>query len=78
MTKTFTQDDVIRFVYDEMSAEEARELSQVLFSDPKLERRYNELVALKAQINGAAKNPSDAVVNRILNYSKSLHLPSRK
>jgi anti-sigma factor RsiW len=78
MTKTFTQDDVIRFVYDEMSAEEARELSQVLFSDPALESRYNELVALKAQIDGAAKNPSDAVVNRILNYSKSLHLPSTK
>lgn len=78
MTKTFTQDDVIRFVYDEMNADEAKEISQVLFSDPKLENQYNELVTLKARIDGAAKIPSEAVINRILNFSKSLHLPSTK
>ena len=78
MTKTFTRDDVIRFVYDEMDTEEAMDLSKVLFNDAKLERIYNELVALKTQIDGAVKKPSDAVINRILNYSKSLHLPSTK
>ena len=78
MTKTFTQDDVIRFVYDEMETEEAMDLSRVLFSDAKLERIYHELVALRAQIDGAVKKPSDGVIKRILNYSKSLNLPSTR
>ncbi len=78
MTKTFTRDDVIRFVYDEMDTEEAMDLSKVLFNDAKLERIYHEIVALKTQIDGAVKKPSETVINRILNYSKSLHLPSTK
>ncbi len=78
MIKTFTQDDVIRFVYDEMNEEEARELSQALLCDTELETMYNELITMKAHLDAAEQAPSDKVVERIMNYSKSLTLPSSK
>ena len=78
MIKTFTHDDVIRFVYDEMNPEEAKELSQALLCDSELEHLYNELVTMKAHLDAGMLNPSDKVVNKIMNYSKSLNLPSSK
>jgi hypothetical protein len=78
MTKTFTHDDVIRFVYEEMDEEESRELSQALLCDPELEKIYNELITMKAHLDAVEEVPSEKVVQRILNYSNSLNLPSRK
>lgn len=78
MTKTFTHDDVIRFVYDEMNENEAKVLSQALLCDLELKHIYNELITMKAQLDGTDIAPSEKVVNRIMNYSKSVHLPSSK
>ena len=76
MIKTFTHDDVIRFVYEEMNEEEARELSQALLCDAELEKIYNELITMKARLDAIEETPSESVVQNILNYSNSLHLPS--
>jgi len=78
MTKTFTHDDVIRFVYDEMDEEESRELSQALLCDSSLEKVYNELITMKAHLDAVEESPSEKVVQRIMNYSNSLNLPSSK
>jgi hypothetical protein len=78
MTKTFTQDDVIRFVYDEMNEDESRELSKALLCDASLEKVYNELITMKAHLDAVEQSPSDKVTQRILNYSNSLNLPSTK
>ncbi|MEM6361676.1 MAG: hypothetical protein AAF149_09600 [Bacteroidota bacterium] len=78
MTKTFTQNDVIRYVYHETSAKETKEIEKALLCDAKLEEIYKEVLSMKADLNKAKKVPSDKVINSILNYSKSLNLPSNK
>jgi hypothetical protein len=51
MIKTFTEDDLLRFVYDEMSAEERDDLNQAILTDGQLERAVRELVRLKSQLD---------------------------
>ena len=78
MTKTFTQNDVIRYVYHETSAKETKEIEKALLCDAKLEEIFKEVLSMKADLNKAKKVPSDMVINSILNYSKSINLPSNK
>ncbi|UII34104.1 hypothetical protein LVD17_09785 [Fulvivirga ulvae] len=78
MTKTFTQDDVIRYVYDEISGEDREEIKQAIICDSELQDLYKELVAIKRQLDQSMKSPSDKVTESILNYSKSLNLLSNK
>ncbi|MDX1629472.1 MAG: hypothetical protein R3345_12275 [Fulvivirga sp.] len=78
MTKTFTQDDVIRYIYEETSAEENKEIEKAMICDAGLQEMYKELCAVKNQLDHSLKQPSDRVTDRIMNYSKSLNLPSHK
>ena len=78
MIKTFTQDDVIRYVYQETSELETKEIRKALLCDAKLEEMYKDILSMKADLDKAQKSPSDNVINNILNYSKSLNLPSNK
>lgn len=78
MTKTFTQDDVIRYIYDETSETENAEIEQALICDAHLQEMYKELNAVKRQLDHSLKQPSDSIIQSIMNYSKSLNLSSKK
>jgi len=78
MTKTFTQDDVIRYIYDETSETEKAEIEQALICDAHLQEMYKELNAVKRQLDHSLKQPSDSIIQSIMNYSKSLNLSSKK
>lgn len=78
MIKTFTQDDVIRYVYEETSGSEREEIKQAILCDSELQDLYKELVAIKTQLDESMKTPSDKVTESILSYSKSLNLLSNK
>lgn len=78
MTKTFTHDDVIRYVYNETSVDEKEEIKQAIICDAELQDLYKELMMVKRQLDQSMKSPSDKVTNNILNYSKSLNLLSKK
>lgn len=43
MIRTFTQNDLIRFIYLETTAEECREIEQTLATDPLLKKEYDAL-----------------------------------
>jgi len=70
MIKTFTQDDVVRHLYNETSKAEQAEMEQALLCDAQLEATYNELNAVKNQLEHGFINPSDKVVNSIIDYSR--------
>ena len=74
MIKTFTQNDVIRFVYDEVSTEERSQMEELLLIDASFQKLYRSLRKTKVEIKKSALEPSENVINRILNYSKSLSL----
>lgn len=77
MIKTFTRDDVIRYVYNETSEKETKEIENALLCDVRLQNMHKEVISLKKQLDGTFKQPSDKVRQNILNYSKSLNLHSK-
>ena len=78
MTKTFTQDDVIRYIYGEVSESEGKEIKQAIICDIELQDLYKEFVMVKMQLDESLKIPSDKVTKTILDYSKSLDLQAKR
>lgn len=72
MTKTFTQNDLIRFIYRETSEEETREINKALLCDSDLQAQYKELNATYKQLNQAKLEPSATSIQNILNYARGL------
>jgi anti-sigma factor RsiW len=66
MIKTFTQTDLIRYLYQETTAEETREIEAALHCDAELREQYYELFTLKGELNAAALQPSAETLNNIL------------
>lgn len=76
MIKTFTQDDLVRYIYKETTAEENSEIEQAMLFDEVLAEDYAELSSVVSALDGAQKEPTQLSVDAILSYSKSYHLHS--
>ena len=74
MTKTFTQNDLIRFIYQETTEEEALEIKRVLSFDPELQRHYRELMLAKTEMDKAQLEPSPVVIENILRYAHGMEV----
>ena len=70
MIKTFTRDDLVRYLYNETSKKETEEIAQALICDAELATSYKELSLTKNQLELELKAPSDKVVDKIINYAK--------
>jgi len=70
MIKTFTQDDVIRYVYEETLPEENLLIEDALMSEPDLMTFFLEALELRALMNKIERQPRTNTVQAILNYSK--------
>ncbi|GAB3705183.1 hypothetical protein GCM10027592_37340 [Spirosoma flavus] len=71
MIKTFTQDDVIRYVYEETSPEENLLIEDALMSEPDLMTFFLEALELRALMNKIEREPRVNTIQSILNYSKN-------
>ena len=71
MIKTITQDNLIRFIYRETSAEEASLIEEALRSDFELKELYEQLLESKAELDKVRLQPSQKVIDNIMNYSKN-------
>jgi hypothetical protein len=71
MTKTFTQDDVVRYVYEETSPEENLLIEDAMMSEPELMTFFLEALELRALMNKIERQPRISTVQTILNYSKT-------
>jgi hypothetical protein len=76
MIKTFTPDDLVRYLYKETSEKENKEISQSLLCDTELLDMFKQLASMKRELNLIVKEPSDRVVNNILQYSRSFEMHS--
>jgi hypothetical protein len=72
MIKTFTENDLIRFIYHETTESEEREINKALSSDAVLQLQYNELITVKNQMDESQLEPSQSVINSILTYARRL------
>ena len=78
MIKTFTQNDIVRYLYDEIPAQEKVRIQDSLVCNSELVDLFYDLSAMKRSLDGVKKNPSDRVIEKILDYSKSFNLHSLK
>jgi hypothetical protein len=70
MIKTFTQNDVIRYVYEETSPEENLLIEDALMSEPDLMTFFLEALEMRALMNKIERQPRRNTVQSILDYSK--------
>ena len=74
MTKTFTQNDLIRFIYHETTEKETLEISHELTADPELQLLYRDLMLTKKGLDRATLEPSAVSVENILSYARGLEV----
>ena len=71
MIKTFTQADLIRYLYHETTEKEEQEINKALLCDSDLRDQYKKMRSMKHDIESAQLEPSPDTIRNILNYSKS-------
>ncbi|ARK08916.1 hypothetical protein [Fibrivirga algicola] len=69
MTKTFTQDDVIRYVYEETSEEENLLIEEALMAEPELMGFFLDTLELRALMDKIERAPRPSALSAILSYS---------
>lgn len=78
MTKTFTPNDIIRYLYNETPEEESELIAQTLLTDSQLQSFYLEMLALKSELTKVDIGPSELVIHNILTYSRDFNLHAVK
>ena len=76
MTKTFTRNDLIRYIYQETTEREKQEIEQALLLDNKLFEEYKNLAEVSMELDRVELSPSEKTINKILNFSKTINLHS--
>lgn len=71
MIKTFTQDDVVRYVYEETSAEDNQIIEDALMAEPSLMSFFLETIEMRALLNKIERQPRESTVDAILTYSRN-------
>ena len=74
MTKSFTPNDLLRYIYQEMSEGENELVVQALHYDDVLMQEYLDMLSTLDQLNQLVLTPSDKVVKGILWNAKSTGL----
>jgi len=72
MTKTFTEDDLVRFLYNELNEDERVAMKALLRTDIELQSRLDEMKEAKSMLDGFEMKAPNDVVSRILYASKNL------
>lgn len=76
MIQTFTQLDLIRFIYNETTTEQHRNIELALLCNNELMEEYKALKLTVTALTEVSYTPSDSTLEKILNYSKSSNLSS--
>ena len=74
MIKTFTQDDLVRYIYKETTEEESIEIEMALLFDEALAENYNSLLKTVDLLTEVKVKPSNGTIDKILSYSHSYDL----
>ena len=76
MIKTFTHNDLILYVYNELPDEVKNKLETALQLDQMLAEQCAELLADKRDLDVLKPKPGAGCINNILSYSQSFGLQS--
>lgn len=79
MSTTATFSDLVLFAYNELTEEDHLFFEHEISMDSEMKEDYNGIISVKNILNSYHEDPSDDVVNKLLNYSAALNcfkLPS--
>lgn len=76
MTKTFTENDLIRFLYNELNDRESDEIERAILTDHVLQDQINKLRKLQEDMDDIKVAPSKRTIRRILDFSKGYEIQS--
>ncbi len=71
MTQTFTANDVVRYLYQEVSDTESNGFACLLATDREFRTLYSEMLAAKKLVEQVNLEPADRVVEQILSFSRN-------
>lgn len=74
MIATFTQNDVLRYLYGETSDLESKQIKDALVWDTQLSDFYMEARQQKSKIDNCLLEPSDKSINLIMEYAREENL----
>ncbi len=70
MKKKFTENDILRFMYGEMSPAEHDSFLDALYEDEGLFAKFEELKSAQSDLHPITLTPSEASVTRVMSYAK--------
>jgi hypothetical protein len=71
MIKTFTQEDLIRYIYNEAPAALHEQIEQAICFDEELAQQYTELAKAKQSVDKLSRQPGAGAIANILAYSRN-------
>ncbi|GJM29317.1 MAG: hypothetical protein DHS20C17_19520 [Cyclobacteriaceae bacterium] len=71
MIKTFTPNDILRYLYKETNTIEIKHFEQAMLVHTDILDQYVQLTDVKEQLDQIYEAPSDATIQAILDYSSS-------
>ncbi|RNI32625.1 hypothetical protein EFA69_04720 [Rufibacter immobilis] len=74
MIKTFTQHDLVQYLYNELPKKRRLALEEALMVDQELAECCADLLLTQLSLEKALTQPSDRVTNAIISYSKTVSL----
>ncbi|MFK7952366.1 MAG: hypothetical protein AB8B73_05935 [Ekhidna sp.] len=72
MIKTFTKNDIVRFLYDEVNEDEKADINDAMLSDFELHEHVGELRSAMESLDTFEMKAPSGVVSRILYASKNV------
>jgi len=76
MIKTFTRNDIFRFLYGEMTGAEEDEFRMSLTSDNDLREDLQDFQTLKEDMEKTMISPPERTINSILEFSRNYNVKS--
>jgi len=76
MIKTFTHNELIQYVYDELPDDVKTNLECTLQTDDELAETCAELLISKRKVESLSKSPRQSCISNILLYSQTFNMQS--
>ncbi len=70
MIKTFTRDELIRYIYGESTKSETEEIVSSVLCDNEVNAEFDALTNLKQRLDRVKEEPANRSINNILSYSR--------
>jgi hypothetical protein len=70
MAKNYTENDLLRYLYQEVSEQEKLEMDAQLLVDSKLNKAFVQLQSGKSSLELLAQEPSQTSIDIILEYAR--------